>query len=124
LLAVAVIVFVGSGVYEGVAVDVNVDVNVDVKVNVKANVGDCPGWFIFVGVGVADGRTVTIGMACAVKLAREVEVSVRLMEVGVNLNVAVGKLVNVVVGATVGEKKRVANASWVSTRSVLLVAVI
>ena len=38
--------------------------------------------------------------------------------------VAVGKFVNVVVGATVGEKKRVANASMVSTRSVLLVAVI
>ena len=40
------------------------------------------------------------------------------------LCVAVGRLVIVDVSETVGEKKRVANASWVSTRSVLLVAVI
>ena len=46
------------------------------------------------------------------------------MEVGVKESVAVGKLVNVAVSEGVGEKKRVAKASIVSTRSVLLVAVI
>ena len=64
----------------------------------------------------------TTGMV-AVKVGREVEVWVKLMEVDVKVSVAVGKLVNVVVSEGVGEKKRVANASIVSTRSVLLVAV-
>ena len=45
------------------------------------------------------------------------------MEVDMKVGVAVGKLVNVVVSEGVGEKNRVANASIVSTRSVLLVAV-
>ena len=49
----------------------------------------------------------------AVKVGRDVEVCVKLMEVDVKVSVAVGKLVNVVVSEGVGEKKRVANASIV-----------
>lgn len=53
----AVITFVGgTGVFVGM------------------DVGDCPGWLIFVGVKVEDGRIVTMGVVYAVKVGREVEV--------------------------------------------------